>query len=231
MRRLALAILMVAGLMAAGLVAAGAAAPAARAVTLDAPPDGVYAYTLEHSEHGKLGEHVVTISTDGDERHVQVERHIRVERVWITVYREDTRTEELWRDRDLVRFWRQTVKDGKTNELTIDTRNGWLVFADSGHSTGLPLGTFPTNPWNPGIVEQTVLMDTDDGRPVHVKTRPAGEEQLTVGGVAVTAQRFEMEGEDRRTLWYDGLGRLVRQQIHNDSGIVTFTLQKLPDPS
>jgi len=215
-------------LAAIALLLCGLAPVPAAAGTLDAPPDGIYRYTLEHSEHGKLGETVITIASDGDERRVSVERHIRVERVWITVYREDTETEELWRDRDLVHYRRQTRKGDETTELVIDLRNGWLVFADSGQSTGLPVGTFPTNPWNPAIVEQSVLMDTDDGRPVRVTTRPVGEEQLSIGGVAVAAQRYEMEGDERRTLWYDPLGRLVRQQIRSDNGMVTFTLQALP---
>jgi hypothetical protein len=219
MRKLALSLLLLAGL---------AAAPA-RAVTFDAPPDGTYSYGIEHSEHGQLGTHVVTIVSDGDERHVKVERHIRVERLWVTVYREDTRTEEVWRDRDLVRFWRKTTSGDKTTELSVEERNGQLVFADSGKATGLPLGTFPTHPWNPNIVEQSVLMSTDDGQPVQVTTRLAGEEQVTVGGVAVKAERFEMTGGENRSLWFDSVGRLVRQEIHNaDGSTITFTLQHLP---
>lgn len=223
MRRLALSLLLL-----VGLAAAPGSTPA-RAVTFDAPPDGTYVYAIEHSDHGKLGTHVVTIASEGDERHVKVERHIKVERLWVTVYREDTETEEIWEDRDLVRFWRKTVKGDKVDELTIEARNGLLVFADSGKSTGLPVGTYPTHPWNPNIVEQSVLMDTDDGSAVSVTTRLAGKEQLTVGGVAVEAERYEIEGGERRSLWYDALGRLVRQQIHNaDGSTVTFTLQSLP---
>ena len=203
-------------------------APPAGAVTFDAPPDGTYAYGIEHSEHGPLGTHVVTIESDGAERLVTVERHIKVERLWVTVYREDTRTEELWRDRDLVRFWRQTTVGDKTTELNVEARHGELVFADSGQATGLPLGTFPTHPWNPGIVAQSVLMSTEDGAPVQVTTTLAGEEQVSAGGITVTAARYEMTGGERRSLWYDSLGRLVRQQIHNaDGSTVTFTLQRL----
>lgn len=205
------------------------AAVPAGAVTFDAPPDGIYSYAIEHSEHGALGTHVVTIESQGDERHVRVERHIKVERVWVTVYREDTETEELWRDRELVRFWRETSKGDKTTELTVEARNGELVFADTGKSTGLPVGTFPTHPWDPEIVEQSVLMSTDDGHAIQVSTKRVGEEQVSVGGSAIAAERFEMVGGERRTLWYDGLGRLVRQVIHNaDGSTITFTLQRLP---
>jgi hypothetical protein len=212
------------------LFASALAATPVEAVTFDAPPDGTYRYTIEHSEHGTLGEHVVTLTSKGDERRVQVERHIKVERLWVTVHREDTRTEELWRDRSLVSFQRETVEGDKTTRLAIEERGGELVFSDSGKATGLPAGTYPTNPWNPGIVNETVLLDTSDGHAVRVTTKPAGEEQVVVGGVRLTAQRYEMQGDERRTLWYDGLGRLVRQQIHNaDGSTITFTLQRLPD--
>lgn len=215
MRRLALSLLLL------GL----AIAPAA-AVTFDPPPDGVYRYSLEHSDHGTLGEHVITIATSGDERRVSVERHIKVERIWVTVYREDTETVELWRDRDLVGFERHSKGSGGTTTLELVARDGTLVFADSGKSTGLPVGTFPTHPWNPLIVEQSVLFDTGDGHPVNVTTRLAGQEEIVVAGTRVAAQRFEMTGGERRSLWYDALGRLVRQEIHNDDGSkVIFTLR------
>jgi hypothetical protein len=207
-----------------------AAAPAA-AVTFDAPPDGVYRYSLEHSEHGALGEHVVTVTTVGDERRVAVERHIRVERLWVTVYREDTTTEELWRDRDLVSFKRETEGSDGSTSLALVARDGTLVYAESGKPTGLPVGTFPTHPWNMLIVEETVLFDTGDGHAVAVATQRGGEEEIVVGGVRAKAQRFEMTGDERRSLWYDALGRLVRMEIHNaDGSKVIFTLRQLPQP-
>jgi len=220
MRRLPLSLLFVLAL---------AAAPAA-AVTFDAPPDGVYRYSIEHSEHGALGEHVVTIATAGDERRVAVRRHIEVERLLVTVYRETTTTEELWRDRSLVGFERRTDGTRGATSLALGVRNGLLVFAESGKPTGLPAGTFPTHPWNPQIVEETVLFDTGDGHAVRVDTRAAGVEEVLVDGRRLTAQRFEMTGDERRSLWYDALGRLLRMEIHNaDGSRVTFTLQRLPE--
>jgi hypothetical protein len=199
------------------------------AVTFDPPPDGVYRYSLEHSEHGALGEHNVIITTQGDERRVAVERHIKVERLLITVYREDTATEELWRDRSLVSFQRETKGSDGTTSLSLVERNGELIYKDSGKPTGLPVGTFPTHPWNPLIVEETVLFDTGDGHAVAVATQLAGEEEVLVGGTRLKAQRFEMTGDERRSLWYDALGRLVRMEIHNKDGSrVLFTLQQLP---
>jgi len=196
--------------------------------SIEGPPDGVYRYRVEHSEHGTLGTHVVTLATEGDRRRVTVERKLEVTRLLITVYREETATEEIWEDGRLVSF-RRTTSDGDDSErLELAVRDGLLVFAGSGKPTGLPAGSFPTNPWNPEIVEETLLFDTDDGSPVQVTTRFAGREDVVVAGQRLEASRFEMEGDQRRSLWYDALGRLVRMELHRGgSETVIFTLESV----
>lgn len=208
------------------LLAPPLGAPAALASSIEGPPDGVYRYQVDHSEHGLLGSHVVTLATEGDRRRVTVERRLEVTRLLITVYREETSTEELWEEGRLVSFRRETRDGGSPERLALAVRDGQLVFADSGKPTGLPAGTFPTNPWNPEILEETLLFDTDDGSAVRVVSRFVGRESVTVAGERLEASRYEMEGDQRRSLWYDALGRLVRMEIHRGGGeTVIFTLE------
>ena len=200
----------------------------ALASTVGRPPDGVYRYRLEHSDHGELGTHTIAIVSDGDERRVTVERRLKVTRVLITVFREETDTEEIWRDGRMVSYRRVTDGD-EAEALRAWEEGGRLVAEGPEGRFELPLGTFPTHPWNPEIVEERLLMDTGSGRPVEVETLPAGEEQVVVGDQRLQARRFEMNGGQRRSLWYDEEGRLLRMVIHrDDGGGVTFALERLP---
>lgn len=200
------------------------AAPSASATTSLTPPDGVYLYRLTHSTHGELGTHRVTLRSDEESRRVTVERKLRVRVLLVTAYREETRTEEVWQDGRMVRFSRQSDDGDAVSTMTAAVEGGSLVAEGAKGKVTLPAGTFPTNPWNPAIVEQTLLMDTSDGHAVKVTTRAAGEETLTVMGQALPATRYEMTGDEKRTLWYDAEGRLVKQVIHRDGDTVTFTL-------
>ncbi len=201
---------------------------ALRASTAGRPPDGVYPYRIEHSEHGALGTHVITIESDGDERRVTVERRLKVSRLLITVFREETETEEIWRQGRMVSYRRHT-DDGDLSELEATEQGGQLVAVGTEGRHELPLGTFPTHPWNPAIVQESLLMDTNSGAPVKVASRPAGEEELVIGGRRLKAQRWEMVGDQDRTLWYDDDGRLLRMEIHRDDGAtIAFMLQAIP---
>ena len=200
----------------------------ALASTAERPPDGLYRYRLEHSDHGALGTHTIAIASDGDERRVTVERRLKVTRVLITVFREETDTEEVWRDGRMVSY-RRVTDDGEESMLTAREEEGLLVVQGPEGRFELPLGTFPTHPWNPEIVEERLLMDTGSGRPVEVEILAAGEEEVVVGGLRLEAQRYEMTGGQRRSLWYDEAGRLLRMVIHReDGGGVTFALEALP---
>lgn len=199
------------------------------ASTAELPPDGVYRYELTHSDHGDLGTHTITIASDGDERRVAVERRLKVSRVLITVFREETDTEEVWRDGRMVSYSRVTDGD-EAGGLSAREEAGVLVAEGPEGRFELPLGTFPTHPWNPAIVEETLLMDTGSGRPVRVAIEEAGEEEIVVGGRRLEARRYEMTGEQRRNLWYDDQGRLLRMDIlREDGGSVRFSLSALPD--
>jgi len=57
--------------------------------------------------------------------------------------------------------------------------------------------------WNPAILEQSRLLNTQDGRFMPIQVAALGEETLAVAGTPVAAERFRLEAEDLRIdLWY-----------------------------
>jgi hypothetical protein len=49
---------------------------------------------------------------------------------------------------------------------------------------------------------------------LELTTGPSREEELVLGSVVLAARRVEFtSGEDRRTVWFDGLGRVLKVEI------------------
>src|SRR5690606_15101960 len=98
------------------------------------PPDGTYSYTIRHSEHGKLGRHVITVSTDGEVRRIAAERHLKVEKLLITVYREDTTIEEVWQAGVLQSYRRHSDFGDEVTELSATLGADGLTVKSDGKS-------------------------------------------------------------------------------------------------
>lgn len=204
---------------------AGAAAASSPA----GPPDGTYRYAITHSSEGPLGSHAITVTTEGEARRVTAERHIQVERLFITVYREDTTIEERWEQGRLLSYARVSDYGDKVTRLSATLRGDELAVEADGKASTLPGGLMSTHFWNPALVGETRLFSTEDGSLLAVSWTEAGEEEVLVGGQRVKASRYEMQGGERRTFWFDGQGRLVKMLIHRGGGeTVTFQLEGFP---
>jgi hypothetical protein len=202
---------------------------AAQASSPAGPPDGTYRYSIEHSEHGKLGTQVITIATQGETRRVSADRRLKVERILVVVYRENTTIEELWRGGVLRSYSRRSDYGDKVTTLTATLGADGLEIDNDGQRATLPAGLMSTHFWNPQLVEQRQVFSTEDGSLLDVSVSQAGDEQLVVGGQRLTATRFEMTGGERRTFWFDDQGRLLRMDLHRGGGeVVTFQLERLP---
>jgi len=202
---------------------------AAQASSPSGPPDGTYRYSIEHSEHGRLGTHVITVATQGDTRRVSADRRLKVERLFVVVYRENTLIQELWQGGQLQSYSRDSDYGDKRTRLTATLGAEGLEIDNDGRQSLLPGGLMSTHFWNPQLVEQGQVFSTEDGALLQVGVTQAGDEQVVVGGQRLTATRFEMTGGERRSFWFDDQGRLLRMQLHRGGGeVVTFQLERLP---
>lgn len=215
-------------LLALLLLLALPAGPAA-ASTPAGPPDGTYRYSITHSSEGALGSHAITVTTEGETRRIAAERHIKVERLFVTVYREDTTIEELWRGGELQSYARVSDYGDKVTRLEAERQGDRLRVTADGKASELPGEVFSTHFWNPRLVDAPRLFSTEDGTLLQVAWSRAGGEEVVVAGQRVAAQRFEMQGDERRTFWFDDEGRLLRMVIHRGgSETVTFQLVGFP---
>ena len=198
---------------------------AAAGAVAQEPPAGTMVYKINHSEHGDIGTHEVTFSRSGDQDlMVDVEIGMKVKILFITAFRFESSRSELWRDGQLVSYRAETDDDGTAYKVKADAKGGQLEVDTGEGKETVPLGTFPSHPWNIGIVEQTRLIDTKTGEVKTVAVAEAGEETIEAGGGPVKARKYQVTGGMERELWFGPDGRWLQLRFEKDGAQVTFTL-------
>ncbi len=168
----------------------------------------------------KVGEHSLAFSRDaiGDVT-VKANFHIAIDVLFIKAYTFDYASTEIWRDKQVVSMAATADDNGKVTRTLALQEEG--VFRISG-SRGPVLASswvFPTNHWNRGQVESSVILNTLTGRLINVKVEDRGVETVETGRGAVQARRFAYTGELHDTdAWYDAAGRWVKMRFKAKDG-------------
>lgn len=188
-------------------------------------PSGTLVYGIQHEEHGEVGTHDVSFSRSGGDLMVEVRNRMKVKMFFITVFRYEADRREIWRDGRLLSYRSQTHDDGTDITLAAEIQGDTLMIDGPDGRIEAPAGTFPTHPWNPKIVDQTLLMDTKTGKLLKVAIRNAGEETIEARGRTVKATRYVVTGDQEREVWFGPDGTWLQMRFDSDGSGVTFTLK------
>ena len=150
-----------------------------------------------------IGSHRVSFRRVGGETHVHIALNLEVGLGFITLFRYEHENREVWRDGRLQSLDARTHDDGEDTWVKARASEAGLEIEGSAGSYLAPADTVPTSYWNKAMVGRTRLLDTQSGRLIDVDVKPAGPERIVVGGRAIDAQRYEISGELRASLWYD----------------------------
>lgn len=187
------------------------------------PPVGTVVFGIEHSKYGDIGTHSLTFSRDGADLIVAVNVRIRVKLLFITAHSLVANRRETWRDGRLVAYRSNTVENNRPTDVSAREEGGRLVI-DGPDGRAEAVGpVFPTNPWNPDIVNASLLMETKTGELLNVSVALAGEEDVPVAGRPVRTRKHVISGDLARELWFDAAGNLVQFRFGRDGATLTFT--------
>lgn len=200
----------------------------ARAEGLPLPPAGDYLYSIDVSGRGEVGEMKVTLEETGETVSARIHRKIQVKVLGITAYRNESTVTQTLEQGRLTSFTRETNDDGDTSSLKVALSGDKLEVSDGAKTWTVEPGLLPSSPWNPEILSRSQLLDTKTGRAVAVTTTDKGQEEVLVGGHRLQAGRYAQSGADKRDLWFDRKGRLVRMVLHREGNTVTMALKRAP---
>jgi hypothetical protein len=175
----------------------------------------------------EIGSYVLSFHEAKDRLDVTVKTRIKVKMAFITVYRFEHDSHEVWKGGKLVQMNTSTNDDGTDHKLmvTADGSGKLRVIGDGKQMTADP-DTIPASLWNPAFIQNNDLMDSLVGKPLAIKVADMGEDTVTAWGKPVKAHHYSMTGDLARELWYDQNGTLVHMTlIAQDGSGVEYVLQ------
>lgn len=183
-------------------------------------------YSVRHSVFGNIGTYVNLVQSLGDATTVRTTAHFLVRVLGVGLHREDAERTERWQDGRLMSFFGVTKKNDKTIEIKGEAEGNEFVITS-------PLGTFnapatvqPANPWSIKCLNSTTMMRVDNGKIEKVRVNGGSPTAVTIDGTSVPAREYDINGATRYKIWFDQSNIPVMFTVDDDSGKVTFTLQR-----
>jgi hypothetical protein len=142
------------------------------------------------------------VEEDGVQRLTTV-ADFEVKFLFFTAFSYEHVNEETWNGECLASIESRTVTNGKTFAVSghLD-EDGFEVEAASGpNEVSGCVKTFAY--WNPGILDETVLMNSQTGELLPVTVSPVATETLLIRGKETTAKRYRLEAKNMQLdVWY-----------------------------
>ena len=193
-------------------------------------PQSRIAFAVDR-EGSPLGTHSTTITRNGDEIEVTVKIDFRVDLAFLTLYRYEHESREVWRNGQLFSLNSKTNDNGEDFAVSALRRGDILVVEGQDGRLEIPGDTLPTSYWNPAFITQERVLDSQRGTLIDINVEPLGRELITSSGETIEACRYRLSGDLRFDIWYDGDGRWVALTFNAKGAEVLYTLDAAPiDP-
>ncbi|MEO0962088.1 MAG: DUF6134 family protein [Pseudomonadota bacterium] len=206
-------------IVSAGLTLGGGALPAAAASIEDVR--ALYGDRIEFDVYrggSEIGEHVVQFNEVDDGLRVQTSTDLAVSALFITVYRFEYESDALWQDGALISMTARTNDGGTISEIEAGAEGGILTVTGPNGTDEAPVGIYPTNHWNAGVIGSTRVLDTFTGRVAEIDLASKGIEQVDTAHGMLDATRYQYSGAIDNEVWYDAEGRWVQMQFKGTDG-------------
>jgi hypothetical protein len=205
--------------------APGAKPPAAPAPVAAAQPA---TETLQYAIMRKgeqIGTHTVELKRAGKETSVNLETNVEVKVLFVTAYRFQHSATERWVNGHLVELNSETDDNGTQHKLTAALKGAALEVDADGKAAQVDKNIIPSSLWNPELVRQSVMLDTQTGQVMPISVVDGGSEEVTVETGPAPAHRYTIKGKFSQDVWYDSRGRLVQSQlVAKDGSVISYKL-------
>lgn len=150
-----------------------------------------------------IGHHHFVVNDKGAERVLTTDARFDVKLLFINAYRYAHDANERWRGNCLASLNARTDDNGKHSVVQADQQGERVSVASPRGREALDGCVMSFAYWNPDILRQTRLLNSQTGQYEAVTVAAMGEEKITVRGAPVQAKRYRITGSKNPIdLWY-----------------------------
>lgn len=151
----------------------------------------------------EIGTHRFDLAEQGGERQLTSTARMAVKLLFVTAYTYDHHDVERWQGECVNKLSSTTDDNGKKHRVDVQRNEGATVVQTLAGSQRLGDCVLTFAYWNPVMLQQTRLLNSQDGEYVDVKITDAGEDSILVRGVKTPARRYELRSKKLSIdLWY-----------------------------
>jgi hypothetical protein len=183
-------------------------------------------YKVQHSMFGDIGTYANLVQIIGDVTTVQTTAHFLVKMLGVGLHREDAKRTERWQDGRLMSFSGVTRKNDETIEVKGEAKGNDFVISSPLGIFNAPATIQPANPWSIKCLSSRTMMRVDNGKIEAVHVSGGAPTAVTIDGTSVPVREYDIAGATRYKVWFDQSNVPVMFTVDDDSGKVTFTLER-----
>ena len=174
----------------------------------------------------KIGAHTVLYSAAAGETRVNTDIHLLVKVAFLTMFKFNHQSEEIWRDGRLMSLTSETLDYGETLHVEgAATPQGFRVVSKGGPFIASAATLTSNSLWTPAVLEQATVVDAYHGGIIGVSARKFADEQIAIAGRQVSATRYTfITPYLAGSIWYDQEDLWVRGEFERDGSKIHYQL-------
>ena len=150
-----------------------------------------------------IGYHKFELRRNGEEHILSSEAEFQVKFLFVTAYDYRHQATERWDANCLDTLGSVTDDNGDAFEVAGSVSQGGFVVESGSQRAELPSCVMSFAYWNPAMLQQSRLLNVQNGRYLDVEIRREATEAFRVGPKTVSAHRYSLSAVDLDiTLWY-----------------------------
>ncbi len=150
-----------------------------------------------------IGHHHFVVNDKGAERELTTDARFDVKVLFVNAYRYVHDASERWRGNCLASLNARTDDNGKQSAVQADQQGERVTVVSPRGREALDGCVMSFAYWNPEILRQTRLLNSQTGQYETVAIEAMGEENITVRSAPVQAKRYRITGpKNTIDLWY-----------------------------
>jgi hypothetical protein len=180
----------------------------------------------------KAGDFSLTIRTSDDGAESATASASVVVKQFIGSYRYNLRCTEVWSAGRLKGLDSYSNDDGERHYVRVTgSEKGCLVSVDGQRDVDAPARAWPNTYWRQPDVARAdgpiIILNVDNGEVITASLERRGSAKVQSAGQSTDSIHYRIRGAVEAELWFDGRGRLVREETIDDGHRMVLELREI----